>query len=68
MNHEIQLMAGGSMTPGGSSGLGDLDRAPGAPTNVIGHSSTVITPAPTSDLEDPPGLYEKVSWHVVDVQ
>ncbi len=48
MNHEIQLQ------------MGDLERAPGGPANVIGHSSAAVTPGATSDLEDPPGLYEKV--------
>ena len=40
------------MTAGVS--VGDLDRAPGAPTaGMMG---------PTNDLEDPPGLYEKVHF------
>ncbi|XP_064398380.1 CCR4-NOT transcription complex subunit 1-like [Halichondria panicea] len=50
MNHEIQLQ------------MGDLERAPGGPANVIGHSSAAVTPGATSDLEDPPGLYEKVEY------
>jgi len=34
--------------------VGDLDRAPGAPT------AGMMPVGPTNDLEDPPGLYEKV--------
>ncbi len=40
--------------------MGEVERAPSGPANVIGHSSATVTPGATSDLEDPPGLYEKV--------
>jgi len=55
-------MSGGgvpSSVGGTGLGMGDLDRAPGAPANIMGHTAAV-TPGATSDLEDPPGLYEKV--------
>ena len=56
LNHDIQLLSGGNILSGGS-GIGDLDRAPGAPTPMM-HSNVVI--GPNTELEDPPGLYEKV--------
>lgn len=40
------------------AGVGDLDRAPGAPT--AGMMQSNLTVGATTDLEDPPGLYEKV--------
>ena len=49
MNHEIQLQ-----------GMGDLERAPGGPASLMSHTSATVTQTATSDLEDPPGLYEKV--------
>ncbi len=57
MGHDIQLISGGTsiMTSAGV-GVGDLDRAPGAPT--VG----MMPVGPTSDVEDPPGLYEKVLY------
>ena len=41
------------MVPG-VGGIGELDRAPGAPTPMM-HMMGAST-----DLEDPPGLFEKV--------
>lgn len=62
MNHDIQLLTGSTMIPGvgGVGGIGELDRAPGAPTpmmHIMGASA---------DLEDPPGLFEKVCVCVVE--
>lgn len=47
----------------GSAGVGDLDRAPGAPTTGMLQSNLAV--GATTDLEDPPGLYEKVHELVV---
>ena len=58
LNHDIQLVSGGSGILSGSAGIGDLDRAPGAPTS--GMMQTNLVMGPTTELEDPPGLYEKV--------
>lgn len=61
LNHEIQLISGG---PGGagilssSAGVPDLDGAPGASTPSIIPANIIV--GPTTELEDPPGLYEKV--------
>lgn len=69
MSHDIQLQmaagAGTPLTPGStsSSGLGgDLDRAPGGTANIMSHTTATVTQTATSDLEDPPGLYEKVEY------
>ena len=57
MNHEIQLQGLRS---------GEMDPAPGGPANLsMSHTSATVTQAATSDLEDPPGLYEKVSVHLL---
>ena len=60
MNHDIQLISGGG---GGilssSAGVGDLDRAPGAPTAATVIPANMHVGA-TTELEDPPGLFEKV--------
>lgn len=56
IHHDIQLLSGSAMMPGGG-GIGELDRAPGAPTSMM-HQNLVLRS--TTELEDPPGLYEKV--------
>ena len=50
--------AGGVASSGGAAGGagGDLDRAPGGPSSMV-HGVM----GPTTELEDPPGLYEKVT-------
>ena len=55
---------GSSGVISGSSGpMSELDRAPGAPTTTSMHQGLVM--GPTTELEDPPGLYEKVRrWRV----
>ena len=55
VGHEIQVISGGTGIISSGVGVGDLDRAPGAPT------AGMMPVGPTNDLEDPPGLYEKVS-------
>ena len=56
VNHDIQLLTGSTMIPGvgGVGGIGELDRAPGAPTPMMHMMGA------SADLEDPPGLFEKV--------
>lgn len=57
LNHDIQLIPGGAGILSTSTGV-DLDRAPGAPTTGMIPANLVV--GPTTELEDPPGLYEKV--------
>ena len=42
-----------------SGPMAELDRAPGAPTSMTTHG---LMMGPTTELEDPPGLYEKVQY------
>lgn len=56
MSHDIQLGLGGAGILSSSAGMPDLERAPG----IIPANMAV---GPTTELEDPPGLYEKV-WLV----
>lgn len=58
LNHDIQLISGGAGILSGSAGVADLDRAPGAPATGIVPGTLAV--GPTTELEDPPGLYEKV--------
>ena len=58
-SHDIQLISGGTGIMSGGVGVGDLDRAPGAPT--AGMMQSNLSVGTTIDLEDPPGLYEKVA-------
>lgn len=58
LSHDIQLISGGTGILSSGTGVGDLDRAPGAPTT--GMIQTNLVMGPTTELEDPPGLYEKV--------
>ena len=64
-NHDIQLISGGTGIMSGSTAVGDLDRAPGAPTTGMMQSNLSV--ATTTDIEDPPGLYEKVEqqYHIL---
>lgn len=58
INHDIQLMSSGGIIVGqGGSGFGGLDSAFGA--SSVPHPNVAAT-GHTSELEDPPGLYEKV--------
>ncbi len=61
MNHDIQLIPGGAGILSTSTGV-DLDRAPGAPTTGMIPANLVV--GATTELEDPPGLYEKVLYTV----
>lgn len=63
LNHDIQLISGGAGILTSSSSVGDLDRAPGAPTTGIMPSTLVV--GATTEQEDPPGLYEKVSMFML---
>ena len=57
MNHEIQLQGLGARE--------NMDHAPGGPASLsMSHTSATVTQAATSDLEDPPGLYEKASAYI----
>ena len=58
LNHDIQLISSGGGILSGSAGVPDLDRAPGAPATGMIPANLVV--GPTTELEDPPGLYEKV--------
>lgn len=58
LNHDIQLISGGAGILSSSAGVPDLDRAPGAPATGIVPGNLAV--GPTTELEDPPGLYEKV--------
>lgn len=58
LSHDIQLVSGGAGILSGSAGVADLDRAPGAPATGIVPGTLAV--GPTTELEDPPGLYEKV--------
>ena len=53
LSHDIQLGLGGAGILSSSAGMPDLERAPG----IIPGNLAV---GPTTELEDPPGLYEKV--------
>ncbi len=72
MSHEIQLISDGAGILSSSAGVPDLDRAPGAPatTGIVPGNLAV---GPTTELEDPPGLYEKVrfvftiAWECIDL-
>ena len=57
-NNDIQLISGGTGVMSDSTAVGDLDRAPGAPTT--GMMQYNLSVATTTDREDPPRLYEKV--------
>ncbi len=62
ISHDIQLISGGTNILSGSGSVGDLDRAPGAPTT--GMIQTNLVMGPTTEMEDPPGLYEKVVLYI----
>ena len=47
----------GGVISSSSGPMSELDRAPGAPTTTSMHQGLVM--GPTTELEDPPGLYEK---------
>ena len=57
-SHIIQLISGGTKIISGSTAVGDFDRAPGA--TIAGMMQSDLSVATTTDIEYPPGLYEKV--------
>ena len=69
INHDIQLMSsggGGIIVGPGGSGFGGtgLETAFGGGTSLP-HPGVTTATVHTSELEDPPGLYEKVRMHCV---
>ena len=69
INHDIQLMSSGGsgivVGPGGSGfGGSGLETAFGGGASLPHQGVTTATPH-TSELEDPPGLYEKVRYQIV---
>ena len=57
-SHHIPLISGDARTMSGNTAVCDLDQALGTPTAGMMQSS--ISVAATTDIRDPPGLYEKV--------
>ena len=60
LNHDIQLVPGGAGILSSGVGVPDLPMGPGAASTTPTISGNLAV-GPTTELEDPPGLYEKVA-------